>query len=260
VLESLAGMSLDRTRCPVLALVLTLALLALLTGACQKPSPSPAKDGLQTPNGEPRQYSATIVRSVEGGIRTEVRVARSGDLRREEWNQDGETRVSIWRPDLGRVYLLSLQQQVYVESDLSEAPAARQALGLGAAAASKGGRKTGESDQAIYTESIERALGDEAVPERVETEELPEQVVGGHRCRATRQRSSFSGGQVETTLTFRALDLEGLAIRQEWEAAGPAGRIRLVTEWREIQTSASPEEFEIPTGFKRVNSLERNGG
>ena len=51
-----------------------------------------------------------------------MRVARSGDMRSSEWNQDGETRVSIWRPDLGRVFLLSIERQVYVESDLGEHP------------------------------------------------------------------------------------------------------------------------------------------
>ena len=60
----------------------------------------------------------------------------------------------------------------------------------------------------------------------------------------------FANGLIETTRTFRATDLEGLAIRIETETEG-AG-IKILTERREVKTDVTPDQFEIPAGFKRV--------
>ena len=231
---------------------LILIALAALPMGCTKRLPS--VNGPSTPElaGEPQHYSATVVRTVDGGGRTEVKVARSGDLRRSEWIHNGETRISIWRPDLGRVFLLSLERQVYVESELGVSPQDSEAL-----ASLHGGIGAGGSrgNSAISPESIDRAFGDESSPERTETEELQEAIVEGHSCRRIRKRAVFPDGHVETTLMFRARDLEGLAIRIESESEGASGRVRMVTEWRDIRSDPSTDKFDIPNGFKKVNAL-----
>jgi hypothetical protein len=227
--------------------------MALLTGACKKQLPS--LDHTSTPalTGEPRNYSATVVRTIEGGSRIEMRVARLGDMCSSEWNQEGETRVIIWRPDLGRVFHLSPDRQLYVESDLGDQQPADAANphGLGVTAAATQGDKTA----AIYSETIDRALGDESWPERVETDELPDEVVDGRSCRVVRRRASFADGHNETTLMFCARDLEGLAIRVESETEGLGVRLKIVTERRDVRTDVSQDQFVIPTGFRRVKSL-----
>jgi hypothetical protein len=231
-----------------------LALVLLLTGACGKHPASPERSNTIEYSGEPQHYSTTVVRTVLGGGRTEVTVARSGEMRREEWTQEGETRVIIWRPDLNRVFHLSLDRQVYVESEIGgqQQPAnATRTTGPGAISASM----EGERGPAIYPETVDRALGDEAGPERVETDELPDQVIDGHTCRVLRRRASFDVGHVETVVLFLARDLEGLALRVESETESGSGRIQVVTERRDISTEVSPDLFVIPAGFKRVTSL-----
>jgi hypothetical protein len=56
-----------------------------------------------------------VSRSVDDGARKEGTVslfARLGEKVREQWSQDGETLVSLWRPDLGKIYLISLERKL----------------------------------------------------------------------------------------------------------------------------------------------------
>jgi hypothetical protein len=237
--------------------MVVLALVLLLACACGKKPPSANGNKTDEHSGEPQHYSATVVRTVLGGKRTEVRIARSGEMRREEWTQEGETRVIIWRPDLGRVFHLSVDRQLYVESDIDgeQQPAnAPRPSGHGATSAIA----EGEKGPANHPETVDRALGEEAGPERVETEGLPDEVVDGHTCRVLRRRASFVDGHVETALIFQARDLEGLAIRMETETEGGSGRVKVITERRDIRTEVSPEQFVIPADFRRVRSLGGN--
>src|SRR5262249_17685750 len=70
------------------------------------------------PAGEPETYSATIVQIVDDGTPHEEsvgRVARAGEMLRQEWSEQGEPRAAIWRPDLGKLFLLSLNRKEYIE-------------------------------------------------------------------------------------------------------------------------------------------------
>src|SRR5215470_1249598 len=77
---------------------------------------APASSDIEIgPAGEPAEYSATIVCSVDDGERRELsvtRVARSGDMLREEWTEGGEARALIWRPDIGKSFLLAPSRRV----------------------------------------------------------------------------------------------------------------------------------------------------
>jgi hypothetical protein len=174
---------------------------------------------------------------------TVTRFARLGEMLKEQWSQDGETRVSIWRPDLGKVFFLSLERRVYVESDLSGdlKPDSQNS--------------PQEMSPKIDPVEVDRAFEHESAPERLETEELPEEVIDGRSCRVLRQRAIFANGLIETTTTCLSPDLEGLAVRVESETEGAANRIKISTERREIRTDVTLDQFEIPGGFKKVTSL-----
>src|SRR5258706_310137 len=103
----------------------------------------------------------------------------------------------------------------------------------------------------------DRAFDYEDASEQEETEELPEEMIDGRSCRVLRQRTVFPNDLIETTRTFRSPDLEGMAIRVESETDGPAVRIKVLTERRDVKLDATPDQFEIPNGFKRVDSLAR---
>ena len=180
--------------------LVVLALLALLTGAVGS-TPSLNHTATKELAGEPQHYSATVVRTVEGGGRTEVRVARSGDMRSSEWNQDGETRVSIWRPDLGRVFLLSLERQVYVESDLGEHPQPGKVVEVTRPRVSREQAQRAKGAGPL-PEAIDRAWETSPRPTEWKRDELPEVVVDGRPCSAIRKRATFADGHLETTLMF----------------------------------------------------------
>jgi hypothetical protein len=57
----------------------------------------------------------------------------------------------------------------------------------------------------------------------------------------------------ERTRTFRAKELN-LPIRTQVER----GSVRTTIERRDIQTSVSPEEFDVPPGFRRVTAMTRD--
>ncbi len=234
---------------------------ALMSGCRTSTNPPQGRAGAEV-SGEPHNYSAIVSRTLDDGARKEVtlsRFARLGEMLREQWNQDGETLVSIWRPDLGKVFFLSLERRAYVESDLS---GDRTPGGQSASPGSSDGPLNGRRDNllpgkrpTLDPDEVDRAFEYESAPEQVETEELPEEVIDGRSCRVFRQRAVFANGLIETTTTFRSPDLEGLAIRVESETEGAAARIKVLTERREVRTDVTPDQFEIPSAFKRVNSL-----
>src|SRR5947207_2534327 len=111
---------------PHLAALLFLAVamtIVLLSAGCRHHSKPGESEGEADLRGEPDQYSATIVRTVyerETQGTTISHEARSGEQCREEWIEQGHNRALIWRPDLGKCYLLDLDQLVFVEISLDE--------------------------------------------------------------------------------------------------------------------------------------------
>src|SRR6188474_1322258 len=80
------------------------ASVILLFG-CSKRA-DPGDDSAKT-GGEPEQYSATVVRTIEDGTSRETvvsREARAGEQRREDWTENGRQRALIWRPDIGKAF------------------------------------------------------------------------------------------------------------------------------------------------------------
>src|SRR5688572_24821947 len=110
---------------PTLHSVLLIAFTTLtlaMTNACRNPRQSGhgAADG--EPAGEPEQYSATVVRTIDDGTTRETSItgeARSGEKRREEWTEQDQNRALIWRPDLGKGFLLDLDRRLFVELDIA---------------------------------------------------------------------------------------------------------------------------------------------
>jgi hypothetical protein len=188
---------------------------------------------------EPENYSATIVLTIEDGDRREViesRTARMGEMRREEWIEAGERRALIFRPDLNRNFLLSLDRQLYVESPITP----------------QEDQTTDDQRNSIdekRAKEIDRAF-DASPPEKIETVSLPDETIDGHLCRVIEKRVTFAGGSVEVSRIFLARDLAGLAVRIETASS----RIRTVTERRNVR-QASADQFAVPAGFKRVERL-----
>ncbi|MEW6210656.1 MAG: hypothetical protein AB1631_19990, partial [Acidobacteriota bacterium] len=135
--------------------------------------------------GEPENYSATVVRTIESGDRREViesRACRMGEMRREDWIEAGEHRALIFRPDLNRTFLLSLDRQLYVESPLATEE-----------------NQTTDNQQSAIDEKraieIDRAF-ESSSPEKIETVSLPDETIDGHLCRVIEKRAAFAGGGV----------------------------------------------------------------
>jgi hypothetical protein len=166
-------------------------------------------------------------------------------MRREEWSEQGATRALIWRPDLGKCFLLAPEKQEYIESSLNAvdsltAPPTSTATSAG---------------DLISPESIDRAFSDVPSPTTVETRSLADQVIDNHACQVIEQRRTYADGHVEITVTFHARDLNGLAIREESQST--ASSVKVITERRDIRTEVSPDEFAVPARFKRVDKLGR---
>ncbi|HKY06397.1 MAG TPA: hypothetical protein VJQ56_15985 [Blastocatellia bacterium] len=229
------------------ALSLIFFALTSTVAACRSdPEPVEVAD-YEAEDSEPERYSAVVVVAVDDGQMRELsvtRVARLGDLRREEWVESGESRALILRPDLGKSYLLSLDRRLYVETDWS-------------VSAEPGAASVAQSDSAppLDPAAVEIAADRVAQPLDVKTLALPDQVINDYTCKVIEQRASFEGGHTEVTRSFRADRLNGLALRTERETYGEAGRVRLITERRDLQTEVSPDLFIVPKDFKRVDKL-----
>jgi hypothetical protein len=223
-------------------------LLVICFTNCQR-RPAETNDALIAA-GEPDVYSATVMRFAAGGsasATTTSLVARRGDWRREQWTEAGGARAMILRPDLGKGYLLDLDHSLYVEFDY--------AASYAASAPSADAAKPGGADDAplaVNADEVERDLSDAPLPVQVETRVLADQTVQGHACQVIEARAMFADGRVEVTRSRRARDLAGLPLLIEVESPGGA---RLTVERRDVRLDASPADFAVPAGFKKVDRL-----
>lgn len=232
------------------------AACVCLAMACSR-RPAPVNDpGLEV-QGEPEQYSATIVCSVDDGVERELnvtRIAKSGDFRREEWTEQGALRALIWRPDLGKSYLLDLEQRCYVETDITPNDDLKtQNQSTGSRSLSPDAEFATRESAGVSREAVDRAFSDAPSPGRVETRRLADQTFDGHPCAVSEQRAIFTDDDVEVTTTFRARDLNGLAIKVE-TGSGNNGA-KLITRWRDIRIDVPADAFMVPAGFKKIDKL-----
>lgn len=221
------------------ACIVLLLLLSVFFVSCKKSDQNPAANPGAESSGEPDTYSATVVRTVEEGDRREetiTRIARLGEMYKEEWTEKGETRVIIFRPDLGKSFLLSIDRKLFTESAINPDP---QDL--------ENRTKTSEA-----ASEIDRAFEAPASPVETETHALPDQTIDGHTCQVTEHRARFADGSVEVIRSFRARDLSGFALRVEQESQSPTRRVSIVTQRRDVRTQAARDEFDIPSGFRKV--------
>lgn len=231
----------------------------LLTPGCRNRVQPGDREGDAEPASEPEQYSATLVRIVEDGTRRETsisREARSSEQRREEWTEQGQNRALIWRPDLGKGFLLDLDGRAYVEIEITASHLPESRAGAGnphdvSTARNAAGSDSGDS----ALQAIDRYFDDSQPPARIETRVLPQVVINGHACAVYEQRAIFPDGHAETTRRFRARDLSGLALRVESEAE--QGSAKVTTERRDVRLEVAPDAFIVPADFKRVERLSR---
>lgn len=236
---------------PLIVLIAIAAMTVLLGNACRNRARPGEGDAGEELAGEPDQYSATIVRTIDNDANHETTITRefrSGEQRREEWTEQGQNRALIWRPDLGKSYLLDLDRQVYVEVDLA---GANESLHDDSHSPD---RASADSTNGLV-QAVDRALDDSPSHDRIETRTLSALEVGGHMCKVYEQRATFPDGHTEITRTFRARDLGGLALRTELESE-PAS-VRIITERKDVSLDVAPEAFTVPANFKKVDRLER---
>jgi hypothetical protein len=243
--------------------LVALAVCACLAIACHRQPESMGGDPDTGLAGEPEQFSATVVRSLEDGAERDLSVTRifkSGDLRREEWIEQGESRAVIWRVDLGKSYLLDLDRRLYVESDVrpdsSLRPESESTNSETTAAPAKSeARNSALSPDGVRVEAIERAFGSAPLPVRVESRSLSDRTIDGHPCAVIERRETFAGDHVEVTTCFRARDLRGLAIRVEMGPVTGTSGAKLVTKWRDILFDVPADAFVVPSDFRKVDKL-----
>lgn len=246
-----------KLRAAILFLMLSSAILFVV--ACrQNPQPAVAEE-LPAPPGEPDTYTATIVHSSEDGERresSETRVARSGNLRRQEWTENGERLALITRFDSGKSFLLNLNRQIYTETDF-----ALQSLEKPKNKSLADPAKTAEAGQS-GPEAIDRAsaldFADDnfaEIPASLERRVLANAYIADQLCKVTQERAGYADGRTEVTTLYRAENLLGLVVKTERESVSSSHRVKLVSEWRDIRLAASADDFEVPAGFKKVQSL-----
>jgi hypothetical protein len=240
------------SRQSIVARLLLAAVVAALVIACRKSERPAEVEALL--EGEPEQYRATVVHTLEDGERREVSksiIFRSGEKLRQEWVEGGERRAIIWRPDLGKIFLLAVDARVYTEQEIAHdfKPEARPR------SPSESAARTAPL-AVVDPEAIDRAFKEEAAPLSVESRALPDQEIDGFVCAVSERVARFADGHVEATRTFRARELSGLALRIETEADSQGRRLRVVTERRNVETKVPPEALFVPTGFKKVDRID----
>ncbi len=227
---------------------LSLALLALAllsANACRTRAPIANDEVEFVQQSEPEEYSATIVRIVDDSETSVTRIARSGEMRREEWNEQGSARALISRPDMGKAFLLDLDKQIYVELDSSSNIARQSEI-------NPSNESTARDDESgVRPDALERAFDDAPSPVRVESRALADQTIGNQTCKVFEQRAIFDDGHTEITKIFCARNLNDLAIRIEVESDG----VKVITERRDVKTQVAPDQFVVPSGFKKVDRL-----
>jgi hypothetical protein len=245
-----------RKSTPGSLLLIAMTLTVAVATACRNRQPAGDGSGYAEPSGEPEQYSATIVRTVDDGTGragTITREARSGEKRREEWMEEGHNRALIWRPDLGKCYLLDLDERLYVE--LETAPHHANESQAEAKTLNQDIEPTRSGSADSLVQAIDRAIDDAPSPARVETRSLPGEVIDGHSCRVYENRASFPDGHFEIIRAFRASDFAWLALRIESESEPAATKV--TTERRDVRLDVAPDAFLVPADFKKVDKLAR---
>lgn len=231
-----------------------LLLLSLLI-ACRNDANKSEKE-IQ-PTGEPENYSATVVRTIDDGTKRETTIsveARSGEQRREEWTEGGHARALIFRPAEGKSFLLDLESRTYVVID----------TGSEITASSQSGAKP-EHFRAVQSNDAQAvpdftALGvdhyfdDSQPPTRLDTRSLPDKVVDGHNCVVFEVRATYEDGHTETTRRFIATDLSRLPLRVECDS--DQSNMKLITERRNVSINVSSDLFVVPADFKKVDKLQ----
>lgn len=241
------------------ASVLLIAITTLavtLTSACRKPRQS--KDGETSVEqaGEPEQYSATVIRTIYDGTTSETSVtheARSGEQRREEWTERDQNRALIWRPDLGKSFLLDLDSRVYVELEITARHVGGSDPGAGKTGIVSSSQNASGLNVGSTVQAIDHYFDDTQPPARVETRVLPPVVIDSHSCRVYEQRTIFLDGHTEITRRFRADDLAGLPLRIDCESG--EGGVRVTTERRDVRIEVATDSFVVPADFKRIERL-----
>src|SRR6266567_1251411 len=240
-----------------LASWVVIAMAMVLTNGCRNRVPPSDGDSNFEPAGEPEQYSATVVRIVEDGTSRETSVsreARSGEKRREEWTEEGQNRALIWRPDLGKSFLLDLDGRAYMEVEITSGHLPESPKGASNPHDVSSGRNAPGPDVGDSTvQAIDHDFGNAQPPARVETRVLAPAVIDGHSCAVDEQRAIFRDRHVETTRRFRARDLSGLILRIESEA--DQGSARVITERRDVRIDVAPDTFNVPADFKKQEKL-----
>lgn len=248
-----------------LAMVMVCVFLAL---ACHRKPGAIDNPALEL-SGEPEQFSATIVFAVEDdGNERELnatRIFKSGDLRREEWIEEGEPRALIWRPDLGKTYLLDIKERCYVESDTTLTSDNILKMEIESLASQNRSRVAEAADRssasinrdAIAAAAVDRAFDHAPPPLRVETLRLADQTIDGHPCTVFERREIFSGDHIEVSATFRASDLNGLTIRTETGLGAGTQGTKLIKVWRDVRLDVPVDVFSVPADFRRVDRLPR---
>jgi len=240
-------------------LLIAVAMSVVLTNGCRNRARPSDGDSSVEAAGEPEQYSATVVRIVEDGTRRETsisREARAGERRRDEWTENGQNRALIWRPDIGKAFLLDLDGRTYVEIDITAAPLPESRAGGTIPHDVSSARHPVDLDVKEGTvQAIDQYFSDTQPPTRIETQALSPAVIDGHPCVVYQQRAIFRDGHTETTRRFRARDLSGLLLRVESEA--DQGWARVITERRDVCLEVAPDRFIVPADFKRVEKLPR---
>jgi hypothetical protein len=245
-----------RKSSPGSLLLIAMTLAVAVASACRNRQPAGDGSGGAEPSGEPEEYSATIVRTVDDGTGragTTTREARSGEKRREEWVEEGHNRALIWRPDLGKCYLLDLDERLSVELEIT--PHYANESQAKAKTPNQDSELTRNDSADSLVQAIDRAIDDAPSPARVETRMLPGEAIDGHWCRVYEHRASFPDGHFEIIRAFRASDFAWLALRMESESEPAATKV--TTERRDVRLNVAPDAFVAPADFKKVDKLAR---
>jgi hypothetical protein len=203
------------------------------------------------PAGEPEEYSATVVRTIDDGAKQEITTThevRSGEQRREEWTDGGHTKALIVRPADGKGYLLDIDARTYVELDIGEGALK---IAQSSRTTSNAPASTSENIEPQDTSplGIDHYFEDTQPPTGRETVSLPNVTIDGHRCSVFEVRVTYPDGHVEKTRKFQAPDLSGLLLRVESES--DRSNIKIVTDRRNVSLEVSGDAFTIPPGFKK---------
>ena len=238
-------------------LAAAMILVTLTTGCRSRGQPDKAENSVETA-GEPAQYSATVICIFEDGTRRETtisREARSGEQRRQEWKERGQNRALIWRPDLGKSFLLDLDRRTYIEMNVAADRSGASRVGVGNSRDPSSSLNPDGLAEDVIVQAIDHDVDDAPSPTRVETRILPDALIQGHSCAVYEERAIFPDDHVETTKRYCARDLSGLVLKAE--SGAEHGSATLTIERQDIRTEVPLDTFIVPADFKKVQKLPR---